>query len=186
MVQENDNIAVRLKGCRKGFAKADLLARLIARIIDMLIFAALSNLGGIGLIAGFLYLLVADGLMNGRSLGKKIIGLKVVQDPGLDAAGYRDSIIRNAPMALLALFAVIPVIGWVFLLTVGVIIIGISLYLVLTDEMGRRAGDIIARTLVVPSKCQKSEVAEPTKTTPDTSPETKEQEDLQQKGGRHE
>lgn len=153
MGNENNNKVLPLKGCPEGFVKADLLARSIARIIDMMIFATLSSFGNIGLIAALLYVLVADGLMDGRSIGKKIIGLRVILDPQMEPAGYKESIVRNAPMAILGLFAVIPVIGWVLLLTVGVIIIGLSIYLALTDERGRRAGDILARTLVVPSKC---------------------------------
>jgi|GEM_PF-457510 len=199
MGSENNNTGVPLKGCPEGFVKADLLARAIARIIDTLIFATLSSFFLVGLLAGLLYLLIADGLMDGRSLGKKIIGLKVVLDPEMTPISYKESIIRNAPMALLALFAVIPFIGWFFLVTVGTVVISLSIYLALTDERGRRAGDIMARTLVVPAKCtpvesnseQTDSVVEEVETLAEIDQKTEtatvaENETNEQEGGSHE
>ncbi len=129
--------------------KADLLQRVLARLIDLLIFAAFCSLYPIGMLAGFLYLLIADGLMGGRSIGKRIIGLYVVQFDTYEPAGYRESIIRNADIALLGLFTVIPLLGPILLFTVGLIIVVVETYLIARNEFGQRAGDILAGTEVM-------------------------------------
>ena len=58
--------------------KANTLNRCIAKFIDILIALLLARLPGyIGFCAGLLYIGIADGVMGGRSVGKKIAGLRV-------------------------------------------------------------------------------------------------------------
>ncbi len=58
---------------------ANKLNRFIAKAVDLLIVGFFSEIFyPYGLIAGLLYLLIGDGFFNGQSLGKKLIGLKVV------------------------------------------------------------------------------------------------------------
>lgn len=130
--------------------KADLLHRMLARVVDLLIFGFLCmSFYPIGVLAGLFYLLIADGFFEGRSVGKRLIGLRVVMEGGGQAVGFRESIIRNMPIALIALFSVIPIIGWILLFTIGLLLVSVELYLAFSDERGQRAGDILARTVVI-------------------------------------
>ncbi len=135
-------------------AKASLLYRFLARLIDTLFFALLCSIFyPVGILAGFIYILIADGFMEGRSIGKRIIGLRVVLVNGRDIASFKESILRNISVALVLLFAVIPIIGWLLLITLGILVIAFELYLAATDAGGQRAGDILAGTVVIqPSK----------------------------------
>jgi|GEM_PF-347897 len=130
--------------------RASMLNRFLARVIDLLIFGALcSVLYPVGLLAGFTYILIADGLWNGRSVGKRIIGLHTVQVNGRWVADFKHSVLRNLSVAFVLLLAVIPIIGWLLLITVGILVVAVEFYLAWTDSGGQRAGDILAGTLVV-------------------------------------
>ena len=125
--------------------KADYLPRIVARIIDLLLAAALAQLVvPVGFFAGMVYLLIADGVAQGRSLGKGLIGLRVVT-PDTQPAGLQASMLRNLPIAVgYAMFAV-PWIGW---LLGGAVMVFEGL-LVLGNVRGRRLGDDLADTQVV-------------------------------------
>ncbi|MHB1662193.1 MAG: RDD family protein, partial [bacterium] len=59
--------------------KANILHRFIAKAIDLLIFGFLSEMFyPYGFLAGVLYILISDGFFDGESLGKRIVGLRVV------------------------------------------------------------------------------------------------------------
>jgi uncharacterized RDD family membrane protein YckC len=125
--------------------KADYLPRFVARIIDLLVAAALAHVASpAGFFAGLTYLLIADGVMPGRSLGKAVIGLRVVTTDG-QPAGLRESILRNLPIGVAFLLAVIPWIGWLLagavLMVEGLLVVG--------NERGRRFGDEVAHTHVM-------------------------------------
>ncbi len=129
---------------------ADLVYRVLARAIDSVVFTMFCGVVyPAGIFAGLLYLLIADGLMEGRSLGKRIIRLRVVSDIDGSPIGFRRAMIRNSPFVLVSFFAVIPIIGWILLFTVGMLILGAELYFAITDTRGQRIGDILAGTLVV-------------------------------------
>ena len=133
-----------------GYTRADLLSRILARAIDLLFFGFFACLGSVvGVMAGLLYLAIADGLMNGRSLGKKIIRIQVLSEPELVPVGFKGSIIRNATIFVIVLFAIVPIIGWILFFTLGLVIIAVEIYLMVVDTGHRRAGDIMARTVVV-------------------------------------
>ncbi len=140
--------------------KADHLERVVARMIDFIIVVALLEIvPRVGYFAGLAYLLIADGLFEGRSVGKMLIGIKVVFSNVLDtprACGFKESIFRNLPFAvgyiLYGIFSGIPLIGW--LLSFAVItLIPVFEFLVMTgSETGMRLGDEIAKTRVVEDK----------------------------------
>ncbi|MEM1093686.1 MAG: RDD family protein [Bacteroidota bacterium] len=141
-------------------AKADLGKRFIAKLIDSLIAAALgvvvasfsATLGGI---AGSVYLLVRDGLefdfMNQRSIGKHVMGLRVVR---LDGApmDIETSMQRNWMWAVGGLLPATMFangfLGAAATVILVVVIIG-EYYRVVTDPAGRRWGDELAKTQVV-------------------------------------
>ncbi len=134
----------------KDYAKADLVNRFLAKFIDFLLIGALSQiLKPVGPLAGLTYILISDGLFQGRSLGKRIIGLRVITKKEEKECTFRDSIIRNLTPAVVVLFSILPLIGWFLFFTVGIVILIFESYLIFTDEAGIRIGDILADTQVI-------------------------------------
>jgi uncharacterized RDD family membrane protein YckC len=134
------------------YPKADLWLRGLARGADFLLAFGMAVLGHeLGAILAVVYLLVADGLFHGQSPGKKLFGVRAMQIPRRAPVGYRESVLRNAVFGLVALFYVVPL-GWILLLLVGLPIIGFETWMVWTDRLGIRIGDIFADTQVVDGK----------------------------------
>lgn len=130
--------------------RAEFINRLFARAIDSILFGALTTLFyPFGVLAAFVYVLIADGLWDGRSVGKRILGLRVRTEPEDGPARVSQSVVRNLPLAFVWFLALIPLLGWFFLFTVGLAVLGLECYLVVTEKKGRRAGDILAKTRVV-------------------------------------
>jgi hypothetical protein len=128
------------------YPKAQVLNRFIAKLVDLLIVAAADKLvPPVGFLAGLAYILVADGFAGGRSVGKRLIGLQTILPRAREAAGFKESIVRNLPFGLAYLMFEIPYVGWLvagaMLSLEGVLIIG--------NDHGRRLGDEIARTQVL-------------------------------------
>ncbi len=131
---------------QKVNGKANLLNRFIAKLIDLLIVGAfLKLLPPIGFLAGLTYLLIGDGLYDGRSLGKKFIGLRVILTGKDGGCSFRESIIRNLPFGIGYVLFSIPWIGWIFPL----IIFSFEGLLIIGSEAGARIGDELAKTQVV-------------------------------------
>jgi uncharacterized RDD family membrane protein YckC len=133
---------------------SNTLNRVIARGIDILIVTALLELlSKTGYFAGLLYILIADGLLNGRSVGKWLIGLRVIVLDTQASCTYRESIFRNLPFAIgyiiFGLLKGIPIIGWLFAIVVPVVILGVEALIMIGNEEGMRFGDQIAKTKVV-------------------------------------
>jgi len=137
------------------FEKADFVNRCVAKFVDFLIAGALSQIARVvGPLAGLTYLLIADGFPGGRSLGKRLLRLRVVGKDKGKPCDYSKSILRNVPIGLVFFFALIPFIGWILFFTVGLIIVVFEGYLMYTDEEGDRIGDILARTQVLSDKTE--------------------------------
>ena len=127
-------------------AKASLLLRAIAKLVDFIIIAiAIKAVPQVGYIAGLSYLLISDGLFDGRSLGKKIIRLRVISPVTGTPGTFRDSMVRNITFAFSLLLYKIPLIGWIFVLLITVL----EFLLMLGNEEGLRLGDNLANTKVV-------------------------------------
>jgi len=134
--------------------KANTLNRVIARSIDILIVVTLfETLSRAGYFGGLLYILIADGLFNGRSVGKWLIGLKVILIDTKRPCTYKESIIRNFPFAIgyifFGLLKGIPLIGWLFAVVIPVVILGVEVLIMLGNEKGMRFGDEVAKTRVI-------------------------------------
>jgi uncharacterized RDD family membrane protein YckC len=131
------------------FPKAVILHRVIAKLIDFLFIAVLKQLfPPVGLYISFTYLLIADGLFHGKSIGKQLVGLQTYIPQKNKQASFRESIIRNFPLFIAYLFLFIPYVGWVLFSMV----IGFELLLMIGNEKGLRIGDEMAHTQVVDSK----------------------------------
>lgn len=128
------------------YPKAHVLNRFVAKLIDLLIVAAAGEIvPPVGFLAGLAYILVADGFAGGRSIGKRLIGLQTIRPETRESAGFRESIIRNLPLAVAQLTCEIPYVGW----AVALAIVVFEALLVLGNDQGRRLGDEVARTQVL-------------------------------------
>ena len=88
------------------------LNRLIGKAIDLIIAIALASiLYPAGPLAAFLYILICDGLHNGQSVGKRVVGIYVINTMTDQKSTFRDSIVRNSPIALIVLFPVDSALG---------------------------------------------------------------------------
>lgn len=128
--------------------KAGLLLRTASKLLDFIIIAAVMELiPNAGYYAGLAYILLGDGFFDGRSLGKKLLKLKVVSINNNAPCTFRESILRNSTFALGLGLTILPWIGWLFL--IGIIILEFILVLGSTD--GKRLGDEFANTMVIES-----------------------------------
>ncbi len=140
-----------------SFPKADLSKRIVAAILDAVLTVAVGFIPWLGGLLAMAYWLLRDGLdldfMDHRSLGKKIMRLRPVTADGR-TTDVADSIKRNWPLAfggLAQFLAFVPFIGWLLLIPVFLIALGLGLVevvLVITDPQGRRLGDRMAGTRV--------------------------------------
>jgi uncharacterized RDD family membrane protein YckC len=137
------------------FERAPLLLRTIAKILDVIIIAAAAEIvPKAGFFAGLAYLLIGDGLFEGRSLGKKLIGLRVVTAYTNTPCTFRDSILRNSTLAIGFFFYKVLGFGWIFLVLIAVF----ELIILIGSRDGMRFGDEIAKTIVIESPRIKQEV----------------------------
>lgn len=130
------------------YPKAHVLNRFVAKLIDLLLVAAADEIvPPVGFLAGLAYILVADGFAGGRSIGKRLIGLQTILPMSREAAGFKESTIRNLPFAVAQLAFEIPYVGWV----VSLAIVVFEALLILGNDQGRRLGDEVAQTQVLDS-----------------------------------
>ncbi|MGB9716475.1 MAG: RDD family protein [Thermodesulfovibrionales bacterium] len=128
------------------FIRAGLLLRVISRVLDLIIIAAVAEIiPRAGFFAGLVYLLIGDGLFQGQSLGKKLIGLKVISIDTEKQCSIRDSILRNGIFGIGYLLYKIPFFGWIFILIIFIF----EFIILLGSKEKMRLGDEIAKTIVV-------------------------------------
>lgn len=126
--------------------RAGLLLRIFAKVLDFILIAAVAEIvPRAGFYAGLAYLLISDGLFDGRSIGKLLIGLKVVSATGDGPCSMRESIMRNAPLGAGLLLLKLPWIGWIF----PVCISAVEFLILLGSKNGMRLGDELAGTIVI-------------------------------------
>ncbi len=133
--------------------KATFLERASAKFIDVacaLIFA--SVLSPIGPAVGLVYSLIADGLMDGRSIGKWLVGIKVIDITTNKPCSIHKSILRNIPFGFAVLMFIVPVIGLFLFIFIGLSVVGVETYFLYTDLGSMRIGDTLADTIVVKNK----------------------------------
>ena len=125
------------------------LNRIIGKAIDLILVVALTRvLYPAGPLAAFLYILIADGLKGGRSLGKRVVGLQVTNTTTGKPADFKDSIIRNCTVAVPVLFFMVPILGWLLWILIGIPVLAIELYLMTRLDAQARLGDTMADTKV--------------------------------------
>ncbi|MEK7286634.1 MAG: RDD family protein [Nitrospirota bacterium] len=125
--------------------QAGLLNRFIAKFLDFLVVALLYEIPlHISFPIGIVYLLLSDGFLEG-SLGKRLIGLKVVSKDAQQAISFRESIIRNIPFAIAYLAYTIPFIGW--FIAAGIVLF--ESFIMIGNPKSVRLGDELAKTFVL-------------------------------------
>lgn len=122
----------------EDFFPVDWQTRSLAFLIDLIVFITLFyGLGATyhfwGIFLSMIYIVFRDGLFSGQSIGKKVMGIRVVHTDGRPIS-FVDSSFRNV------LF-LIP-----YLLPVGLVIETVALF---RSPERRRLGDRIAGTRVV-------------------------------------
>ncbi len=133
-----------------------LLERSIAKLIDLLISGALFYLpGAVGPISAALYILISDGLSGGHSIGKRVVGLRVVAaEDERTLCDLKSSIIRNSFFAALIAFylamRLLPYFGLVLACLAWISLIAVEMLLIYNN--GVRLGDRMAGTKVLPEK----------------------------------
>jgi uncharacterized RDD family membrane protein YckC len=128
------------------YPKAHVLNRFIAKLIDLFIVVAAGEIAPpVGFLSGLAYILIADGFAGGRSVGKRLVGLQTLRIDGREAAGFRESIIRNLPLGAAQIAYAVPYVGWL----VSIAILAFESLLIVGNEQGRRLGDEVARTQVL-------------------------------------
>ena len=129
--------------------KASLVKRLFAKAIDILAAfgcaALLPRIIGVPL--GVAYLLAADGVLNGQSLGKMVFALEVDRQDG-GACDLKSSAWRNIPVALAFLLFFLYLPGILLLGLVGLPLLAVEVWLMAMDAGGARLGDRLASTVV--------------------------------------
>ncbi|MEC4682762.1 MAG: RDD family protein [Nitrospirota bacterium] len=126
-----------------------LFDRFLAKFVDYLLALSLEHAGfllgsaWLARLAAMTYLLVADGLPGGKSLGKILTGVWVSGSKGRPCSFY-ESTLRNAPIGLAYILDQIPWVGPIF----GGAIIGFESLLLIGMRSDRRFGDDLVSTIV--------------------------------------
>lgn len=134
---------------RKTFRVAKI-SRLIAKAIDLFIAAILIlPFYPLGVFLAIAYMIFSDSIQNGQSIGKKFIGFSVVSVKDGKPCTLKQSAIRNLPIIVPIFFMIIPFWGWFISVIIGLPLIMLEVYLLLSLDSGYRMGDVMADTTVV-------------------------------------
>jgi len=127
--------------------------RCIAKGIDLVLvmvvfFVGKTIWGPLGPLLGASYAAVQDSFSDGQSVGKRIIGLRTLDEGTGIACSASGSCMRNLPLVLMVLCGTIPVV-WAFVLFSALLFVFLEVYLIFSLETGVRLGDVMANTLIV-------------------------------------
>lgn len=126
--------------------KAGLLLRVFAKALDFIIIAAIAEIiPTAGFYAGLSYLLISDGLFDGRSFGKYLMGIRVISSETGEQCSMKQSIYRNALLGLGLLSLRVPFFGWIILAGTAVF----EFLMLIGSSNGMRFGDELSKTIVI-------------------------------------
>ncbi len=135
---------------RQGVEKKARKGRLVAKSIDLaisLLFAAFTGI--MGLFFSILYIVLSDSLFEGQSIGKKLVGLRVIDLETGNYCNIKQSIFRNALLALPLIFFFGGPIGSIIGICLFSAVVIFEVYLVSKIGSFQRHGDMIANTSVI-------------------------------------
>lgn len=134
----------------KSAIKRARLARIIAKCVDLFIVLLLSFFFyPVGIVLSGIYISVSDSLQNGQSVGKKLMGFSVISLEDGKPCTVKQSFIRNLPILVPVVLAIIPLWGWLIAFILGLPLIIIELYFIFKLDSGKRLGDVMADTSVM-------------------------------------
>lgn len=137
----------------------ELFDRFIAKAIDVAISFLLTLLvPPAGTLFGVLFWLTCDGLFGGASPGKHAVGLLVLHRDARRPATLKESALRNIPFAVPALLLLLPA-GPIFATVVGLPVVLLETYFLLSDPEQLRLGDVFADTCVVSTRPKRKKKA---------------------------
>ncbi len=126
------------------------LSRIIAKLIDLFVVLILIiPFYPFGVLLALGYLSVSDSLQHGQSVGKKVIGFRVISLEDASPCSVKQSIIRNLPLTIPLFFSIFPFWGWMISLLIGIPLALLELYFIITLDSGHRIGDVMADTTVM-------------------------------------
>ena len=108
-------------------------SRLLAWLIDSLLMSGAAQVPILGWVGAAAYWLLRDALFDGQSVGKRVMGLRVVVLPDHRRCGPRESALRN-------LLWLVPIVNGAMLLS--------TLYYMLRPAPARHWGDRLGQTEV--------------------------------------
>lgn len=130
--------ALASREARLGAQLIDYVLTLIILFMSALLWLAAPLLGVVGSIVAVAYLLLADGLPRGQSVGKRVLDIAVIDQRTHKPCTYGQSFMRNFLLALLG------IIDWIFIF----------------GRTHQRLGDMAANTIVVRLKPHKEAAAD--------------------------
>jgi uncharacterized RDD family membrane protein YckC len=135
------------------YPKASMFLRGGARLVDCAIAWLLyKSTGPAGVVMALMYILFADAMIQGQSLGKKLFGVKAIFLPTRAPVRHRDSVLRNAPFGLVIILFMMPDLGLKAFIGGVLVIGGIEAVRAIRDPQGLRLGDLWAQTQVIDGK----------------------------------
>ncbi len=136
------------------YPKCSLVLRGLARTVDVaLAWGCFLFAGRAGSVLALLFILLADGMFQGQSPGKRIFGVKAIYLPTRAGARFRESVLRNAPFGLIVILGMMPrPLGSVAFWSGAIFIGAVEAWKVLRDPLGIRLGDVWAVTQVIDGK----------------------------------
>lgn len=114
-------------GERLGAQLFDGVVTMMFMFVAIFLWGAVQGLAVLCLIAAAAYMLLADGLPGGQSLGKRVLGIAVIDRRTHRPCSYGESFVRNILLWLLG------IIDWIFIFS----------------PTRQRLGDMAASTIVV-------------------------------------
>lgn len=127
-----------------------MLSRLLAKFIDLFLVLVLSfAFYPIGIILSIVYLGWSDALKGGQSVGKSFIGIKVISLEDGAPCSLKQSVVRNLPLLIPLVLAIIPLWGVILSALIGIPLIAVELYFLFRLDSGNRMGDVLADTTVM-------------------------------------
>ncbi len=134
--QDEAMASLASRGARLGAQLIDTFVILIILFVAVMFSLAATSLGVLCMLVALAYLLLADGLPGGQSVGKRVLQIAVIDRRTRQPCTYGQSFMRNFLLALLG------IIDWIFIF----------------GDTRQRLGDMAANTIVVRLK-REQEVA---------------------------
>jgi uncharacterized RDD family membrane protein YckC len=122
---------------RLGAQMVDTVLVVIVLFLSVMLAIASPPVGLVGYLVAFAYLLLADGLPRGQSVGKRVFDIAVIDQRTRQPCTYGQSLLRNLLLSFLGIF------DWIFIF----------------GQMRQRLGDKAARTIVVRLKRREAAVS---------------------------